>query len=666
MSKHLSKLQVALRLYRGGFVPIPMSGDKKPLVKWSKYKTEMPTEDGVRSWPWERAEVIAILCRDDIVGLDFDDPAEFNSVRENVPQDAYVEQTPRGGYHVILKMNNPQKNGKAQHCEIKSNGVLINIYKPETFNPSRLPTVKDISDLAGAQYSSKYTDTSERLTEGRRNSWLFSLAGSMRRRGFNVDAIRAALAIENEKRCDPPLPDDEIYEIARGITRYPTEEEIHCTEAAAGEIFADKYCDTVRFDHDLGEWYIWDKTRWKKDDKEEVIGLIKGVTEEYSNLANDQTRTQEERNSFFKFALSLENRMRISNALNLARSDKRISVTGNVWDNNPYLLNCLNGTIDLQTLKLLPHNPSNNISHLCQAEYNPGATCVRWVKFLCTILPSEELRAFVQRVNGYCLSGLADAQKFFFLWGSGSNGKSVLISMIEELLGDYATRIRSTSIMKNGQRDDLLRLRGARAAFVSELDVGEQLAESQIKEITGQDTFTVRPLYRHSLSFKTPAKLIIVGNHKPRIIGTDHGIWRRVILIPFNQVIPELKQRPMTDLLKEFRLEISGILNWAIAGWRAYQNGGLRPPQEVNNATSEYRRNEDRIADFLALYERTANDKMPLKELYNQYINWACGENIRYPMSKPAFTDVLRERDINVFVGTNNQRFVGLKRIKKS
>ena len=146
-----SLLQSALRLLESGIVSVPVildkDGKKKPIIKWGRFQTETPTEAEVRSWPWERTAFIGIVCRNDLVGLDFDDPAKFEAVRDKLPHSAYIEQTPRGGYHVIFRMKNPPEHGDYENCEVKSLGILISIYKPENFNPSSLPTVDNISSI---------------------------------------------------------------------------------------------------------------------------------------------------------------------------------------------------------------------------------------------------------------------------------------------------------------------------------------------------------------------------------------------------------------------------------------------------------------------------------------------------------------------------------------
>ena len=576
--------------------------------------------------------------------------------------------TPHGGEHRIAGRNielEGVKNGDVlPGVEIKCKGQIVWYGRFPIVEKKNLPVLPSVlvSLIVKAKQKRETELPPDKLKDGMRHVALIRLAGILRGQGMSEQEMREQLTRENEARCEPLLTAADINGFVVSAMGWPAGQETHCTEGAAGQIFAGLHNASTRFDWGVSAWYIWDKRRWAIDGSGKIYGLMPLVVDEYRALSNDVTRTQEKRLAFSKYILRLEKKQEILNVLWFASIDPRLAISGNSWDSNPLLLNCLNGTLDLDTMKLSPHDSGQNLSRMCQAEYNPKAVCVKWVKFLSEILPEKELRQFMQRVIGYCLSGLTDEQVFFFLWGSGSNGKSVFISLIEELLGDYATRLRTETLMKHGERHDLIRLRAARFAVASELDVNETLAEGQVKDMCGQDTLIVRiPYGKYSSEFKTPAKVFLVGNHKPRVLGTDHAMWRRIMLVPFSQVISPAKRRPETELLKGFRGELSGILNWALTGWRDCQAGGLQPPAAVKAAVEEYRREEDRLSDFLEMYEHSTSESISFKGLFMDYANWATAEIAR-TMSRRAFSAAIQERGYVVFAGTDNERLVRARR----
>jgi putative DNA primase/helicase len=253
---------------------------------------------------------------------------------------------------------------------------------------------------------------------------------------------------------------------------------------------------------------------------------------------------------------------------------------------------------------------------------------------------------FLQRAVGYSLSGTINEQVLFILYGTGANGKSTFVETVRSLLGDYAqqSEFETFLVRKNGggPRNDIARLKGARFVSAVEAEQGCRLSETIIKQVTGGDKITARFLYQEFFEFTPEFKLFLASNHKPRIVGTNEAIWRRIRLIPFTVTIPHHERDP--HLLDKLRRELPGILAWAIRGCVKWQEKGLGEPSEVAEATSEYRLEEDFLAAFLA-DKCTADPKGAASagSLYKAYESW-CADNGEEPAAQKVFGSELGSR----------------------
>ncbi|MDF2140846.1 DNA primase family protein [Paenirhodobacter sp. CAU 1674] len=254
-------------------------------------------------------------------------------------------------------------------------------------------------------------------------------------------------------------------------------------------------------------------------------------------------------------------------------------------------------------VQLVPHDRADRFTKMMPVVYDPAAKAPRFDKFLRQIQPDAEMRAFLQRWLGMSMTSIL-VQKLAFFYGSGANGKSVLVDLIARLMGDYSATAKIESLTgknKRGGSDatpDLVPLIGARMVRASEPEEGERFQEGLIKELTGGEPILVRALHSDFVEVRPQFKLTISGNHKPEIRGTDDGIWRRVMLVPFDVQIPEAERDPNLGR-KLFEQERSGILNWLIEGLLAYLEGGLQEPAAVLNATREFREESDPVGAFL-------------------------------------------------------------------
>ena len=274
-----------------------------------------------------------------------------------------------------------------------------------------------------------------------------------------------------------------------------------------------------------------------------------------------------------------------------------------------------------------------------------------------------QLIHFVQKAMGYSLSGNVSEQCLFILWGTGANGKSTFLNVLQYLFGDYACSTMIETFMKKNseQSNDLARLKGARLVTTSEVEQGKALSESLIKQITGEDELTARFLYGEYFSFKPTFKIFMATNHKPKIKGADNGIWRRIKMIPFTVTIPpERRDKNLSDKLIA---ENSGILNWLIKGYAMWKKEGLKDePDAVREANEEYRFDMDSVGTFITeCFEIDASLKWRLdnKMLYDTYLKW-CGKNNERPLSHKGLSMRLQEKGFKRYVSNSQRYWLGL------
>lgn len=245
------------------------------------------------------------------------------------------------------------------------------------------------------------------------------------------------------------------------------------------------------------------------------------------------------------------------------------------------------------------------MTKMMDVEFDTAATCPKFDAFLEQIQPNADMRAFLLRWFGLGMTAITGEQKLCFFYGMGANGKSVLVDLMSRLMGDYAATAKIESLTGTNRRGggdatpDLVPLIGARFVRASEPDEGVRWQEGLIKDLTGGEKIMVRALHSDFVEAQPKFKLTISGNHKPDIRGTDDGIWRRLLLIPFDEQIPKEKRIPKDKLDAMLFAEGPGILNRLIEGLLDYLQNGLGEPQAVIDATEEFRAESDPFGQFL-------------------------------------------------------------------
>jgi putative DNA primase/helicase len=401
----------------------------------------------------------------------------------------------------------------------------------------------------------------------------------------------------------------------------------------------------LRYARGLG-WLVYEGGRWVRDTTGGAMraakATVRGMYHEAGEIADEA-----ERKAWAKWALQSENAGRLTAMLTLAESEKAVACTTDDFDADPYLLNCRNGTLNLRTGELHPHDRADLITKQAPIEYDPAAPCPAWRTFLARIFePAPDVIPYLQRAIGYALTGDTSEQVMLLLYGTGMNGKSTLLQTLAACLGDYAQATPAATLMvrdrNNNATNDLARMAGARLVTAIESDEGKRLAEGLIKQMTGGDKIVARYLHQEFFEFTPQFKLLLATNHKPIIRGTDYAIWRRIHLVPFLVTIPPEERDPY--LAQRLAAEAPGILAWAVEGYQQFAKQGLLPPAAVTGATSDYRAEMDLIAAFLdecCVAGRTA--LVAAGALYAAYKAWA-EDNGERPITQRAFSLRLQER----------------------
>ncbi|MFT3973308.1 MAG: phage/plasmid primase, P4 family [Amaricoccus sp.] len=316
-----------------------------------------------------------------------------------------------------------------------------------------------------------------------------------------------------------------------------------------------------------------------------------------------------------RFAKSAGNTSKITNML--LEAEPYVERRVDALNTDSMVANCETGTLafgrdreaeqwtegQAWRVDLRPHRREDMITKLMPVEFDPAAKCPDFDAFLARIQPEMTMRAFLQRWFGYSLTGLTNEQKLVFFHGAGRNGKSTLVDIVARIIGDYATSVPIESLTGTEQRKgsdatpDLVRVIGARMVRASEPEEGIRFKEATVKSFTGSEPLLIRKMREEFVEIDPIFKLTISGNHKPNVRGTDDGIWRRILLVPFAVQIPRDEVDPL--LPKKLWDERTGVLNWLLEGARQFLAGGLQEPAEVLDATAEFRDDSDPVRTFL-------------------------------------------------------------------
>lgn len=376
------------------------------------------------------------------------------------------------------------------------------------------------------------------------------------------------------------------------------------TDTGDAERFALLWPDQYRF-RPGGGWYTWAGTHWQPDRIGSIVERICDLSRVMlpaAELLPQVPDAGEKKSPAEKWQAHC---LKMQGTQTLYSINKRLSTWPgwaivDEWDADPYLFSHKGGVANLQTGETLPHSPAMLITRHSSADETNPAPATRWLEFVEQVLPDPDLRAYVQRAVGCSLIGRQHDHVLFMATGTGANGKGTFFRAIAQATGDYYTPIQSTMLIENKNQahpTDIADLAGKRMAVSSELPANQNLDENKVKELTGGDKQKARFIGKDFFEFWPSHTLWICCNSKPRIRGTDHGIWRRMKVIPFVVKIPPEQEDKQLD--QKLAAERDGILRWCLDGAREYMKIGLGSCKAVSEATGDYRASEDTLGQAL-------------------------------------------------------------------
>ncbi|MFD0287671.1 DNA primase family protein [Streptomyces lutosisoli] len=419
------------------------------------------------------------------------------------------------------------------------------------------------------------------------------------------------------------------------------------TDRGNAKLFVKLYANDYRHVPNIG-WYRWDTTRWQIDEDDTVLWAAGDLAE---TIATHDSRGLFTTTALHKHRTRAMSTSGMNAMLAQARSAPGMVLKADRLDADPYALCTPQGVVDLRTGLLRAPDPNKDF-HSRSTTVGPQQTPIpRWLRFLTDTFGDDaeglQMIDYLQLLLGYSITGDVGAQILPFLWGTGKNGKSVLLDVMMKLLGDYADAAPPGFLMAKpfeGHPTDLAELHGRRVYVCSEIKPGDKFDEARVKHLTGGDRIKARRMRQDPFSFEPTHKLWLLGNHRPEVGTGGFAFWRRMRLIPFERVVPD--DRKIDNLADILVIEEGpGVLGWLIDGARRYLGGDrdLTGPERVRIATTAYAETEDHTGRFYEECCRLGPDlRAEQTALYAAYTTW-CNNEGALVMSSRAFASRTRE-----------------------
>ena len=581
---------------------------------------------------------------------------------EGLPRTHRVN-TGGGGYHLFFKYPSGgcrNRNRWLQGVDVRANGYYV-IAPPSRhvsglayawsspeglagFAELPVDVLENIGSVrSGGSIDAETTSAIDALAgvpEGGRDDALFKLACSLHRK-LNGDREIIELAVlKAASRCTPPFPPEEALRKVDQAFKQDHSDPPAVPPAAAEDSegnrrltdlgnayrLRDKWGDEVRWtaaDH----WLIWDGRRWATDNVQQIGQIAQDTAQSIWKEALAQ-QDQARRDALLNWARQSEMSGRLSSMMKEAIPLIARDVSD--FDRDHWVLNCMNGTLDLRTGELRRHDRADLIRKMAPVVWNENARCPTWESVLQRILPDSELRGVLQRAIGYSLTGSTQEKKMFILRGEGDNGKTVITDVVRIILGDYASVASKALFIQSSRKDpdyELASLLGTRFALAAEeIARGEKLNAGLVKSMTGGDMMKARNPYKTPFTFTPELKLWLATNHLPTVQDFGRALWGRLCVFPFDVRIPKEEQIPRDELIARLVSEAAGILKWAVEGCLMWQEIGVRMTLEQEMVREDWKDEEKgHLVDFME--EVIVRDEMGFTswgDMMKVYTHW-CG-----------------------------------------
>jgi putative DNA primase/helicase len=442
---------------------------------------------------------------------------------------------------------------------------------------------------------------------------------------------------------DEGLDDDDSMPSTEELTEFAP----RCTDSANTDVIYKEHGRGYRFVIEWGAWLAWDGRRWNRMGAKQRVLHAAMLTArlEHSRCRDRIAKLQEEirmaavkgtkdedleaslkyEKMLLKWHEQSQNAARLEAAARLLET--RLFVQLPELDSDPLLLNVANGTLDLRCAELRPHRQEDLITQIANVEWEEGAPCPTWDRFVREAMGGDLLlQLYLQRLVGYAITGLTTEHILAFFHGGGLNGKSTFVQTIRSMLGEYAAAAPRDLLFEDkngikGHPTEFARLYGVRWAVCAEIGEYVTLDEAKVKDLTGGDVISARRMREDFWDLIPTHKLIVSGNHKPTVRGNDFGIWRRIRLIPW--LVTVSKEDVDIELPAKLRRELSGILRWAVQGCLEWQRAGMQDPASVLEATVEYREESDAFGAFMTRHmvfeEGGRVSRQAIREVYEKW-----------------------------------------------
>lgn len=691
-------LSVALACAARGWHVFPCKASKAPMTKNGFLDATTDVAKITEWWTKRPKALIGVATgASKLVVVDVDVKGEADGYEgwatlrgeDAAVEDTTLVETPSGGLHAYYQANGHRVANSASRLapgvDVRAEGgyviaagspgyEYVDGHGPERL--SALPAVLVPKLVFTTTKPPVVPPEALTIPEGRRDSALASLAGTMRRQGMDPAAIAAALLAENTAHCQPPLPEKDVLRIAKSIGRYePTQPAAttHTSSCGGADVYTDRG-NAARFAAaEAGQALAVTGLGWLTYSSGVFTDATSPLTQKAHRVV-DQIYTEAKDCTDEKVAKDVLRWAKTSSSLRgvtallaLAQDEPGMQASTRDFDRDGALLCCPDGVLDLNVPTLIDHSPQYRMTKRTGAAWLAGTPCPTWQHHLERVFEGDaELIGFMQRWAGRALSGLepTDNCRILLAYGTGANGKSVTVETLAAVLGSYAVstdfQTWCTGSTAGGEvpHPELARLAGARLVRSTESGHTHRLDESVLKLYTGGEEVTPRLLYQSKpVAYRPQFSLLLSTNHLPRLEGSDIGFWRRFLKVGFEYTIPQHEQDQ--QIMRKLARERAGIFDWMVKGYAMWREQGLNPPVSVLIGTAEYRDDIDVIGQFIAenMVPQPGSTLFMKNDVYVAYMAWCAGTGTK-PMSINTLSQRLREHGVVLARDTGTRRSV--------